>query len=159
VFFAAAAALGIAFPYVIALTYAVAYAAISATPVWWFGPFAAQGTASLSWVLGSHALAELIASLPIAALVIDAFRQCAIGAAVAIAVIVLVTVEMPIMSDFRSSSTLARGATLLEAIEMHLSLPASVWLLRLLPSDDAYERTVLWHRKPWRDRAAAQRER
>ncbi|HTP39265.1 MAG TPA: hypothetical protein VMI92_06780 [Steroidobacteraceae bacterium] len=157
--FLVAAASGLVVFHLFTLTYAVTYAAITVTPTWWLGLFAAQRIAHLSWVVGSHALAVLIASLPIAVLATVAFGRVAVPAAVAIATVVFLTIEVPVLGNVLHSSTLQREVMALEVIEVLVSLPLSVWLLRLLPSNYELERTIKWRRHLRRDRAAAQGER
>jgi hypothetical protein len=117
--------------YLWAFVYAVAYAAIRPTPVWWRAAFALGRTGDLSWLVLLRAVGVLIVSIPFAIAIARLYRGLAVPVALAVAAMAWGTVEAStLVQEFGSAGPYIRGLLFANSLELLGFLPILVWLVR-----------------------------
>jgi hypothetical protein len=125
--------------YLVALAHVIRFAAVQPTPRWWIAMFPTWRSASLTWLLCVHAAAVAFASLPFAWVVSRLYGRFAVYVSGVIAVVVWGVLEAPLAVEVtKNPRFFLKGMWLADTLQFLLILPALVWLLRKLPSNNRW---------------------
>jgi hypothetical protein len=134
-----AVAAGLVVLYLFAFLYMVAFVAIQPTPVWWRSAFGTHRSAELSWLFSFHAAGVVLVSVPFAFVIAHVYRRLGVAVACVVTLVVWGTVDASSMTDaFKSTAFGARGFWIANSLELLGSLPAFVWLVQHLPSNNRW---------------------
>jgi hypothetical protein len=125
--------------YLVALTYAIAFAAAQETPRWWISIFPTWRSAALTWVLSLHALAIALASLPFAWVISRFYGRPRVWVALAIAVVITLVLAVPSGPDLtKSPGAFLVSIWVADALQFVVTLPLLALLLSRLPSNNRW---------------------
>jgi len=135
------AAIGLAYFYVLVLVYGIGVTAAQPVPTWWAGVFSTRHSASLSWVVVSHLVVVLLASVPFAWIIARAYGRFSVAVSLAIALMIWGMFEAPLMLDAFRANMFSRVLWFADTIQFIGSLPLLVLLFQRLPSNNRFERS------------------
>jgi hypothetical protein len=131
----------LAWIYMLALVTVIGHAAALRSPSWWNALFSSRVNAILSWMVTVHTFAVLAVSLPCAFLIERMYGRS--GVLVAMAVTVTLYASSYAWAPFREfglHTMRSNIITIFDAIKLIGFLPALVWVLGALPSNNRMER-------------------
>ena len=134
-----AVAAGLVFLYLVAFVYMVAFVAIQPTPAWWQNAFGTHRSAQLAWLLSFHAAGVVLVSLPFAFVIARVYPRLGIAVACVVTAVIWGTIDASLVIDaFTSAAFGARGFWIANSVELLGALPALVWLMQRLPSNNRW---------------------
>jgi hypothetical protein len=109
-------------------------------PAWWGTLFATRAHAVLTWLVLCHSAAVLTASLPFAYLIHRTYGRSGPVIALAMTFTLFVFLSIPGLTLHGDSPTRLKIVAVFDQLELIAVLPALVWALNLLPSNQRFER-------------------
>lgn len=109
-------------------------------PAWWGSMFSTRLHATLTWMVACHSAAVLLVSIPFAYLIHRTYGRYGPLVALGMTLTLFVLFALPAWHYLGDAPTRQKVVTLFDQIKLIGVLPALVWVLNKLPSNQGLER-------------------